>query len=87
MEVVSGGSDDRRRDFITKREEYARAGIAEYWIVDPEKQQITVLVLDGQVYREHGVFGSGSQASSVLLPGFAVDVVAVFATGEGKQPP
>ena len=33
MEVVSG--DDRRRDLETKRLEYARAGIPEYWIVDP----------------------------------------------------
>src|SRR5207245_2733128 len=30
MEVVS--NDDRRRDLETKRLEYARAGIAEYWI-------------------------------------------------------
>jgi Uma2 family endonuclease len=36
MEVVSSHDEDRRRDLVVKREEYARAGIAEYWIVDPE---------------------------------------------------
>ena len=47
MEVVSSGDEDRRRDLKTKRDEYALAGIPEYWIVDPELDQITVLTLDG----------------------------------------
>jgi Uma2 family endonuclease len=84
MEVVSEGAENRKRDLETKPEEYAQAGIAEYWIVDPEKQSITVLVLDGQAYRTHGIFGPGTQATSVLLPGFAVSVDAVFAAGQGQ---
>jgi Uma2 family endonuclease len=83
MEVVSEGAENRKRDVETKREEYARAGIAEYWIVDPQEQQITVLALDGQTYRTHGVFGLGTTATSVLLPGFTVAVDAVFAAGQG----
>ena len=82
IEIVSPGEENRERDLVTKRQEYAQAGIAEYWIVDPELHQITVLTLDGQTYREHGVFGKGTQASSVLLQGFSVDVAAVFAAGE-----
>jgi Uma2 family endonuclease len=82
MEVVSGDADDRLRDLVTKRTEYAQAGIAEYWIVDPEEQRITVLTLDGDSYREHGVFRPGERATSVLLPGFGVDVMAVFAAGQ-----
>lgn len=82
IEVVSPGVENRKRDFETKREEYARAGIAEYWIADPEEKRITVLTLDGPAYREHGAFGPGSQATSVLLPGFAVSVDAVFAAGK-----
>jgi Uma2 family endonuclease len=45
MEIVSAGAENRRRDLVTKRAEYARARIPEYWIVDPEKEQITVLRL------------------------------------------
>jgi Uma2 family endonuclease len=82
MEVVSEGAENRERDLEIKRREYAIAGIAEYWIVDPQEQRITVLTLDGQTYREHGVFGPDTQATSVLLPGFAVAVGAVFATGQ-----
>lgn len=82
MEVVSPGHESRERDLETKRAEYAQAGIPEYWIVDPEQKRITVLSLDGKTYRIHGEFTPGQQATSVLLPGFAVDVTAVFAQGE-----
>ena len=83
MEVVSEGEENRDRDLRVKRAEYARAGIAEYWIVDPRERTITVLVLDGETYREHGIFGVGSNATSVLFPGFQIDVDAAFAAGEG----
>lgn len=76
VEVVS--DDDRRRDVETKRHEYARAGIPEYWIVDPARGCITVLQLDGQRYRVHGEFERGTQATSVLLPGLVVDVTAAL---------
>jgi Uma2 family endonuclease len=79
MEVVSEGAENRKRDLEIKRQEYALAGISEYWIVDPQEQRITVLTLDGQSYRVHGEFVPGMQATSVLLPGFSVEVKAVFA--------
>ncbi|HEY1861543.1 MAG TPA: Uma2 family endonuclease [Gemmataceae bacterium] len=85
MEVVSGSADDRERNLVTKRKEYARAGISEYWIVDPDERKITVLTLGKKkTYRVHGAFVEGSKATSLLLPGFAVDVAAIFAAGEGK---
>jgi len=87
VEVVSGGAGDRERDIEVKPKEYAEAGIPEYWIVDPEEQQITVLTLDGKTYREHGVFGKGQTATSVLLAGFGVDVGSVFAAGAADQQP
>jgi Uma2 family endonuclease len=77
MEVVS--PDEADRDLVTKRDEYALAGIPEYWIVDPELGQITVLTLDGASYVVHGEFKRGEQATSKLLPGFAVDVTSALA--------
>src|SRR5262249_51528821 len=76
MEVVS--EDDRRRDLETKRTEYAQAGIPEYWVVDPQQETITVLCLESDSYREHGVFPRGTRATSVLLPDFAVAVDEVM---------
>jgi Uma2 family endonuclease len=83
MEVVSEGQENRDRDLITKPEEYAAARIPEYWIVDPHLHIITVLVLDKDSYRIHGEFRAGTHATSVLLPGFPVDVDALFATARG----
>ena len=76
VEVVS--PDDPKRDLVRKRREYARAGIPEYWIVNPMTEQITVLHLEGSAYEEHGIFGRGMQASSVLLEGFTVAVADVL---------
>ena len=76
MEVVS--PDDPNRDWITKRTDYAEAGIPEYWIVDPSTETITVFELEGSAYTEHGTFGLGTEVTSPLLTGFAVDVETIF---------
>ncbi len=67
VEVVSPGELQRERDYVAKRLQYEAIGIPEYWIIDPERQTVTVLVLHGSQYQEHGVFrGEGAIAS----PGF-----------------
>ena len=76
LEVVS--PDDPQRDTVTKRREYAQAGIPEYWIVDPADMSITVLTLRGREYALHGEFVAGETATSVLLNRFEVEVAAVF---------
>jgi Uma2 family endonuclease len=85
VEVVSEEDKDRQRDLVTKRHEYAQAGIAEYWIVDPAAETILVLVLDGGTYRVHGEFRRGTTATSVLLSTFAAEVTAAFDAGLGRQ--
>ncbi len=86
MEVVSEAPDDRRRDLETKRTDYARAGIPEYWIVDPVEGKITVLRLAGRRYVVHGEFGKGETASSHLLPGFTADVTAALSQRQRSRP-
>ena len=78
VEIVSG--DDPERDLETKREEYAKAGIPEYWIVDPRDATITVLTLNesGEAYDVAGRYARGQQAASVLLEGLTVDVTKTF---------
>ena len=75
-EVVS--PDRPARDTVTKRLDYAEARIPEYWIVNPIDETVTVLVLDGDTYVEHGVFRRGERASAVCLEGFSVSVAEVF---------
>ena len=79
VEVVSPDNPDR--DLIDKRGDYAEAGIPEYWIANPVNSTVTVLVLSGGEYREHGVFRPGEQADSPSLPGFSVDVREMFDAG------
>lgn len=85
VEIVSEGRDDQVRDYETKRAEYARAGIPEYWIVDPQEQLVTVLTLAGDSYQTHGEFRPGEQATSVLLDGLQVDVAEMFRAAEGPD--
>ena len=76
LEVVS--PDDPQRDLVTKRREYAQAGIPEYWIVDPQSATITVLRLEDASYVEHGVFLHGEVASSPHYPGLQAPVSDVL---------
>jgi Uma2 family endonuclease len=81
VEIVSEGDEARQRDYVEKREAYARGRVPEYWIVDPEKELITVLSLapDG-TYHPHGEFTPGQAMTSPLMTGFNMDVTAVFAS-------
>ncbi len=82
MEVVSPDPKDRKRDDDEKLADYAEAGIAEYWVVDAQRQHVIVHRLGGDHYAVHGQFTRGQQATSVLLEGFAIDVAALFAVAE-----
>lgn len=76
VEITSPGT--REVDRGEKYFEYARAGVQEYWLVDPDKQTIEVYVLRGGVYEPLGRFGPGERVRSELLSGFEVDVDEVF---------
>jgi Uma2 family endonuclease len=77
IEIIS--PDDPERDTVTKRAQYAAASVTEYWLVDPRASTVTVLSLDGAVYREHGTFGVGTIVTSVLVPAVSFEVQALFA--------
>ena len=79
IEIVSAG--DPGRDLRVKREDYAEAGIPEYWVVNPINETISVLVLQGSRYVEQGAFARGESARGAVLPDLAVDMSAVFDAG------
>lgn len=76
VEIVS--PDNPERDTEVKPLDYAATGIPEYWIVNPLKSTISVLVLEGDSYVEHGVFHRGEHATSKLLDGFTISVEEVL---------
>ncbi|TVQ19162.1 MAG: Uma2 family endonuclease [Leptolyngbya sp. DLM2.Bin15] len=64
VEVVSPGQENR--DYRYKRSEYAARGIAEYWIVDPMQQRVTVLEWVEGLYEEAVYSGDESVVSPLL---------------------
>ncbi|MCY2967781.1 MAG: Uma2 family endonuclease [Planctomycetota bacterium] len=80
VEIVSDGEENRHRDLVVKRAEYAKAGIGEYWIVDRKEVCVHVLVLQAGEYRLHATFRSGDVATSVVLPGLRISVTDLFAS-------
>jgi Uma2 family endonuclease len=77
VEVLS--ESNREEDLETKRAEYARAEIPEYWIVDRTARTITILTLAQRDYVVHAAFKEGEQATSKILPGLAMDVTSALA--------
>ena len=80
MEVVGSSPEGRRRDLLEKLVDYSEAGIAEYWIVDPVHEKITICTAPdaAPVYTRTREFVRGDMATSELLAGFAVQVAQVF---------
>ena len=72
MEIISEGTE--YQDRVDKLGEYQKAGIPEYWIVDPSKQTIEVFTLENRTYVQFGKWGAGETAHSKLLAGFQVVV-------------
>ncbi len=68
--MVSSGREAQKRDYVTKREEYLAYGIEEYWIVDPIKKRVVVLIRDGDAWVER-VFTGNQKAQGLVLPGFS----------------
>ncbi|MEL6489429.1 MAG: Uma2 family endonuclease [Cyanobacteria bacterium J06621_3] len=80
-EVVSPGnesSDNYLRDYVWKRQQYEEWQIPEYWIIDPHREQLTVLILTNGRYQEM-VYKGSADVVSPILNGFRLSVTQMFA--------
>lgn len=77
VEVVSPGKVNRDRDYRFKRSEYAARGIAEYWIVDPQINRVTILILNEGFYEET-IFEADRAIASRVFPQLQLTAEAVF---------
>ncbi len=66
------------RDRGVKLRAYARFGVKEYWIVDPEAQAIEIYRLTPEGYDLIQTCGLAQILTSPLLPGFQVAVRQIF---------
>jgi Uma2 family endonuclease len=78
IEIGSPGT--RKRDETTKRRLYERAGVSEYWVVDPEPDVLRIYRREGEVFgraveltRE-----AGEILTTPLLPGLEVPLADIF---------
>jgi len=83
VEVVSPGTTNEARDYRYKRSEYAARSIAEYWVVDPQQAQITVLTLVAGLYEE-AVFKGNDLLISSTLPNLDLTPAQVIQAGASE---
>jgi Uma2 family endonuclease len=76
VEILSPYS--QKIDKISKTKLYARFGVKEYWIVDPDKKEVAVLQLKGGAYKRQGVFGIKEAFASKLMKGLTVKIIEIF---------
>jgi Uma2 family endonuclease len=72
IEILSESSIDTDRE--DKYHEYEKAGVQEYWIVDPFAQCIDIYTLEDGTYISYGKWEIGKVAKSKLLSGLEVKV-------------
>ncbi|MFN8592279.1 MAG: Uma2 family endonuclease [Thermomicrobiales bacterium] len=77
IEVLSPST--RTHDLVTKRSLYARGGVREYWIVDPQARTVEVLTLDGGRYRSALSVVTGEAVTSPVLGDAVFSLTEVFA--------
>jgi Uma2 family endonuclease len=78
VEIISPGTEERDRGY--KKTLYARHGVKEYWLVDPQAETIEVLALGEEGFKTVRVYKYGEAAAlrSPLLKGLSVDLEEVF---------
>lgn len=76
IEIISNSS--RRLDRLTKLNLYQRAGVREYWIVDPDACVVSVYTLKDGVYRTAAAYGTDSSIRVGILDDCTIDLSTVF---------
>jgi Uma2 family endonuclease len=76
--IIEVLSSNRSHDMVRKLNLYQRAGVGEYWMVDPEEKIVSALELANGAYVYHGYTGEG-EVPLVSVPGCLVDFRKVFA--------
>ena len=77
LEILSPST--RRHDRLVKLNLYQRAGVKEYWIVDPITRSVQVFLLDESgVFRLHEDYGPTDIAKVNVLDGCFIELCKVF---------
>lgn len=78
VEILSPGAENIRRGRIAKRQLYARHGVAEYWMVDPQVRALEVYRLQSGSLELVATLKDEDVLNSPFLPGFSCATSAIF---------
>lgn len=76
IEILSPSTAEYDRHY--KRTLYARHGVTEYWLVDPEEQTVEVLTLGKRGYKQVALYSKDQTLESSLLAGLRIPLEEVF---------
>ena len=79
VEVLSPSTAER--DKTLKLDLYARHGVKEYWLVDPNAKTVMVLLLGERGFEAVGTYGEGQILTSPTLAGFSLNLAGQFRRG------
>lgn len=68
-----------KHDLFFKMVRYQKAGVKEYWIVDPANRTVQVFLNDGTAFRPHEVYTAADIAKVNVLQGCFIELSKVFA--------
>lgn len=76
IEVLSPATAHRDRQ--SKRQLYARYGVTNYWIVDPERRELTVLTLEGDAYRPATLARNNEEITAPPFPDITIPLADLW---------
>jgi Uma2 family endonuclease len=77
IEILSPGNS--KHEVRTKFELYEESGVREYWLINPEEENIFVYLLDENKKFSFGkTYAGGDIISSTAVAGFTIDVEQLF---------
>ena len=76
IEILSPST--RRHDRLVKLNLYQRAGVREYWMVDPDNESVQVFTLDNGALKIREDYGPEDVARVNVLEGCFIDLEKVF---------
>ena len=77
LEIISPST--ARADRKIKPKIYAKYGVAEFWLIDPEDQSAEVFVLDGETYRVAGIYLAGDTIKVGRFADAQIAIDSIFA--------
>ncbi len=78
VEILSPATAERDR--TVKKKLYARAGVTEYWLVDPERKTIEVLKLGETGFERIALYKENETLTSPLFKGLNIPLSEVFSS-------